>query len=108
MWRSNTTLTPSDSETTRKLHTGSQVALAEAIDLEASMIVVSLQQIDEDNDALDSRWQIEEALDPWRKDGILVTMSAQIMAVPKGYYGDRGPANHRRPKNRVVSTFAGP
>jgi hypothetical protein len=38
------------------------VALAEAIDLEASMIVVSLQQIDEDNDALDSRWQIEEAL----------------------------------------------
>ena len=62
MWRSNTTLTPSDSETTRKLHTGSQVALAEAIDLEASMIVVSLQQIDQDNDALDSRWQIEEAL----------------------------------------------
>jgi hypothetical protein len=99
VWRSNTTLTPSDSET-RKLHTGSH--------LEASMIVVSLQQIDEDNDALDSRWQIEEALDPWRKDGILVTMSAQIMAVPKGYYGDRGPANHRRPKNRVVSTFAGP
>lgn len=58
-----------------------------AIDLEASMIVFSLQQIDQATMLSGSGWQIA-TLDSLCEDRILVTMSAQIMAVRKGYYGE--------------------
>jgi hypothetical protein len=82
------------------------VARAVAIDLEASMIVFSLQQIDEDDDAFGKRMaDCDSTLSvaPNSRDDVGTNNNCR-----KGYYGEGKPANQRTAKNQVVSTFKRP